>query len=141
MLALETRDLNLVQEFLNMFPADRRRAILQEQTRSGDTCLHIAAGLSRISSQDKERLLRFLVIQGANGNVTNNVKELPRDFARKEVSFILLLLVTYISLTSVYNIFFLSFIFYFLLAHLSQSDRVSFCDRFSSGVHPSSFRP
>lgn len=84
MLALETRDLNLVQEFLNMFPADRRRAILQEQTRSGDTCLHIAAGLSRISSQDKERLLRFLVIQGANGNVTNNVKELPRDFARKE---------------------------------------------------------
>jgi hypothetical protein len=26
------------------------------------------------------------------------------------------------------------------LAHLSQSDRVSFCDRFSSGVHPSSVR-
>ncbi|XP_053408942.1 uncharacterized protein LOC123561722 isoform X2 [Mercenaria mercenaria] len=85
MLALETRDLNLVQEFLNRFPADRRRAILQEQARSGDTCLHIAAGLSRINSQDKEKLLRFLVTHGANGNVTNNVKELPRDFARKEV--------------------------------------------------------
>lgn len=85
MLALETRDLNLVQEFLNKFPADRRRVILQEQARSGDTCLHIAAGLSRINSQDKERLLRFLVTNGANGNVTNNVKELPRDFARKEV--------------------------------------------------------
>jgi hypothetical protein len=27
------------------------------------------------------------------------------------------------------------------LAHLSQSDRVSFCDRFSSGVRPSSVRP
>jgi hypothetical protein len=28
----------------------------------------------------------------------------------------------------------------FLLAHLSQSDRVSFCDRFSSGVRPSVLR-
>jgi hypothetical protein len=27
------------------------------------------------------------------------------------------------------------------LAHLSQSDRVSFCDRFSSGVRPSGVRP
>jgi hypothetical protein len=26
------------------------------------------------------------------------------------------------------------------LAHLSQSDRVSFCDRFSSGVRPASVR-
>lgn len=84
MLALETRDLSLVQEFLNKFPADRRRAILQEKARSGDTCLHIAAGLSRISSEDKVRLLRYLVTNGANGHVTNNVKELPRDFARKE---------------------------------------------------------
>jgi hypothetical protein len=28
----------------------------------------------------------------------------------------------------------------FFLAHLSQSDRVSFCDRFSSGVRPASIR-
>lgn len=84
MLALETRDLELVNAFLDKFPADGRRAILQEQTRSGDTCLHIAAGLSRIESADKEKLLRYLVINGANGNVMNNVKEFPKDFARKE---------------------------------------------------------
>jgi hypothetical protein len=31
--------------------------------------------------------------------------------------------------------------FHVFLAHLSQSDGVSFCDRFSSGVRPSVRRP
>lgn len=90
MLALETRDLPLIEEFLNSFSAERRRIMLQEQTRSGDTCLHIAAGLSRISKQDKLILLRLLVINGANGNIANNARELPRDLAREEVWYIYL---------------------------------------------------
>lgn len=84
MMVLDTRDLNLIPEFLNKFSAERKRAILQEQLRSGDTCLHIAAGLSHIDSGDKARLLRYLVTNGANGNIMNNVKEYPKDFARKE---------------------------------------------------------
>ncbi|KAL4229320.1 hypothetical protein ACF0H5_012362 [Mactra antiquata] len=82
MLALETRDIQLVEEFMNSFPAERCRIMMQEQTRSGDTCLHIAAGLSRITKNDKLKLLRLLVINGANGNTTNNARELPRDLAR-----------------------------------------------------------
>lgn len=84
MLALETRDLKLIEEFMLIIPADQRRKMLQEQTRSGDTPLHLAAGLSQISSDQKIVLLRMLVTNGANGSIQNNVKELPKDFARQE---------------------------------------------------------
>lgn len=85
MMVVETRDLPLIQEFLEKFPADKRRRMLQDQTRGGDTCLHLAAGLSRIESSQKVMLLRLLVTNGANGNIANNVKEFPKDFARYEV--------------------------------------------------------
>lgn len=85
MLAVETRDNDLVKEFLELFPAEDRRRMLQEQTRAGDTCLHLAAGLSRMESKHKVFLLRMLVTHGANGNIHNNVKEYPKDFARTEV--------------------------------------------------------
>lgn len=83
-LALETRDFSLVTDILNGLTPDRCRAVLLKQTRSGDTCLHIAAGLTYLHSEAKERLLRLLVTRGANGNIPNNAKEYPRDFARKE---------------------------------------------------------
>ncbi|XP_052806938.1 nuclear factor NF-kappa-B p100 subunit-like [Mya arenaria] len=84
MMAVETRDLDLITDFLAGFPAERRRKMLQEQTRGGDTCLHLAAGLSRLESQQKVVLLRMLVTNGANGSIPNNVKEYPKDFARHE---------------------------------------------------------
>ena len=84
-LALETRDFSLVTEILDRLNPDRCRSVLLKQTRSGDTCLHIAAGLTNISSEQKEWLLRLLVTKGANGNIPNNAKEYPKDFARKEV--------------------------------------------------------
>lgn len=83
-LALETRDFSLVGDILNRLNPDKCRSVLLKQTRSGDTCLHIAAGLTHIPSEVKERLLRLLVTRGANGNIPNNAKEYPRDFARKE---------------------------------------------------------
>ncbi|WAR04228.1 hypothetical protein MAR_019597 [Mya arenaria] len=58
--------------------------MMAEQTRGGDTCLHLAAGLSRLESQQKVVLLRMLVTNGANGSIPNNVKEYPKDFARHE---------------------------------------------------------
>lgn len=88
-MVIETRDLQLIQEFLEKFPAEKRRRMLQEQTRGGDTCLHLAAGLSKVESSQKVILLRLLVTNGANGNIANNVKEFPKDFARYEVSFFL----------------------------------------------------
>ena len=86
MMVIETRDLQLIQQFLDKFSAEKRRKMLQDQTRGGDTCLHLAAGLSRIESSQKIILLRLLVTNGANGNIANNVKEFPKDFARFEVS-------------------------------------------------------
>lgn len=85
MLAIETADFQLVKDFLASMPGnDTVRWALQEVTRAGDTPLHLAAGL-RLCPEQKARMIRFLVRQGANTNAENNIKELPEDVATKEV--------------------------------------------------------
>lgn len=85
MLAIETADFQLVKKFLASLPGnDTVRWALQEVTRAGDTPLHLAAGL-RLCPEQKARMIRYLVRQGANTDAENNIKELPEDVATKEV--------------------------------------------------------
>ncbi|KAK3592486.1 hypothetical protein CHS0354_014983 [Potamilus streckersoni] len=84
MLVIESRDFDLLREILNNIEAGQCRKLLQQTTRSGDTCLHVASGLSRVESQYKTALLRYLVTKGADSNMANNAKELPKELCPQE---------------------------------------------------------
>ncbi|KAL3885201.1 hypothetical protein ACJMK2_025292 [Sinanodonta woodiana] len=84
MLVIESRDFELLREILNNIEAGQCRKLLQQTTRSGDTCLHVASGLSRVESHYKTALLRYLITKGADSNMANNAKELPKELSPQE---------------------------------------------------------
>ncbi|KAK3107292.1 hypothetical protein FSP39_011244 [Pinctada imbricata] len=87
MLAIETRDIDLIKLFLDAEDSTKQAFIhdrLQAITRGGDTPLHIAAGVN-MKRKEKMKLLRILVRSGADSNAENNCKELPEEIATREL--------------------------------------------------------
>ncbi|XP_059144047.1 uncharacterized protein LOC131931315 [Physella acuta] len=88
MYAIESRDVTLVEEILRTVGAEKARALVTAAAKNGNTCLHWAAGLS-LAKQEKQRLLRCIIIAGGDASVKNVEGETPRDWARQDITEVL----------------------------------------------------
>ncbi|KAL5020581.1 hypothetical protein ScPMuIL_003473 [Solemya velum] len=64
--------------------ASKCRRLVTAKTRSGNTCLHIAAGLIKMKGTEKSKLFRLLVRHGADNDLRNNEDIRPSDLAGQE---------------------------------------------------------
>ncbi|CAL1540572.1 unnamed protein product, partial [Lymnaea stagnalis] len=83
MYAIQSHDVALVEDILQMVGAEKARSLVTAMDRKGNTCLHLAAGLQQpIKTDEKQRLLRCIILAGGDPSVKNNEGESARDWDR-----------------------------------------------------------
>ena len=64
MMAVETKDIRIVNLLLEQVDADTARQLVNMQNRAGNSALHLAAGLRDVAVEVKEQILRKLIMSG-----------------------------------------------------------------------------
>ncbi|XP_076438431.1 uncharacterized protein LOC143277474 [Babylonia areolata] len=82
MMAIETKDIRVVDALLNDLDLDVARHLINMQNRAGNSAVHLAAGLRDISPKVKEHMLRQLIRLGGETNKKNNEGDTPREWAK-----------------------------------------------------------
>lgn len=82
MMAIETKDLNVVRLILESAGVENtRRLINQNKNGSGNTAMHLAAG-HNILPQIQSEMLRLLIQYGGDTDVKNSEGATPKDYAK-----------------------------------------------------------
>lgn len=82
MMAIETKDLNVVRLILESAGVENtRRLINQNRNGSGNTAMHLAAG-HNILPQIQSEMLRLLIQYGGDTDVKNSEGATPKDYAK-----------------------------------------------------------
>lgn len=61
MMAVESKDIRVVELFLQTAGVLKARELVNQQTRAGNSSLHIAAGLQYVAENIKKQLLSLLI--------------------------------------------------------------------------------
>ncbi|CAG5131700.1 unnamed protein product, partial [Candidula unifasciata] len=88
MLAIQSRDVSLVEAILQQVGAEEARRLVSVRAKKDMTCLHFAAEL-RLESSLKKRLLRCIIVAGGDPSAKNSEGETPRDWAKTEINEVL----------------------------------------------------
>ncbi|XP_067676221.1 uncharacterized protein [Haliotis asinina] len=82
MMAIETRDVCLVEHFLDSVGVERSRDLINRANKVRNTSLHIAAGMKMLDRADHLRLLTMLIHFGGNTDAANQDLKTPKDWKR-----------------------------------------------------------
>lgn len=83
MVAVETKDVDVVRLILETAGVeDARRLINQHRTWSGQSTLHIAAGLRNVDKDTQKKILQLLIQYGGDTGVKNNEGDTPTHYNR-----------------------------------------------------------
>ncbi|XP_046341626.2 uncharacterized protein LOC124122596 [Haliotis rufescens] len=82
MMVIETRDVSLVQHFLEGIGVGMSRDLINRANKVGNTSLHIAAGMKMLEKEEHLHLLTMLIHFGGNTDAPNQDLKTPKDWKR-----------------------------------------------------------